>query len=296
MKPAARSAATAAALALVLGGSVGVPAEAAPGPSPEPAAKKIRIKGAKFLWGLSNESSNRGYAPNTYNFFSAGKIKNPGKSRTIRKGEWKRRTKRVVIQKRKPKGGFRVATWKGLRTRPNGKPLGAPTAGTFSRHRVLIKAGKGVANPKTNTARVNWKGKFTVLYYSGYTFYYVSNPTLTVKRGRGTVKATLGGYGTSRNDPSQWVKLPNRRVVIARLKGVKVTKKGLLTTPKYRKVKYTPPKNAPGSKQVRKGKNWGSWPRAFVNYQQRTGQHSYWYSSGSATDRFKRALPLNVRF
>ena len=296
MKPAVRSAATAAALALTLASAAGVPAEAGPAKPSSPAAKKVQVKGAKFLWGLSNESSNRGYAPNTYNFFSAGKIKNPGKSRTIRKGEWTLRTKRVVIQKRKPNGTYKVATWKGLRTRPNGKPLGAPTAGTFSHHRVKINAGKGTANPKTNSATVNWKGKFTVLYYSGYTFFYVSNPTLTVKRGRGTVKATLGGYGTSRNDPSQWVKLPNKRVTIANLKGVKVTKRGITTRPKYRHVKYNPPKGAPGSKQVRTGKNWGSWPRAFVNYQQRTGQHSYWYSSGGATDAFKRALPLTVRF
>ena len=296
MKPAARSVAIAAAVALALGGAVSSPVEATPAPSFEPTAKKIRIKGAKFMWGLSNESSNRGYAPNSYNFFSAGKIKNPGKSRKIKKKEWSARKGRVVIQKRKPKGGYKKATWKGLRTRPNGKPLGAPTAGTFSHHRIQIRAGKGTANPKKNTANVHWKGTFTVLYYSGYTFYYVSNPTLTVKRGRGTVKATLGGYGTSRSNPSKWVKLPNKRVTIAKVRGVKVTKKGLKTTPRYRKVKYNPPKGAPGPKQVRRGKHWGSWPKQFVNYQQRTGQHSYWYSSGGATDRFKRALPLNVRF
>ncbi|HLR83537.1 MAG TPA: hypothetical protein VK059_01235, partial [Nocardioidaceae bacterium] len=267
MKSAVRSAAIAAALALTASGAVSVPADAGPSASPEPAAKRIQVKGAKFIWGLSNESSNRGYAPNTYNFFSAGKIKNPGKSRKITKGEWTRRTKRVAIQKRKPNGRYRLATWRGLRTRPNGKPIGAPTTATFSHHRVLMRAGKGRINPKLNTAKIHWKGSFTVLYYSGYTFFYVSNPTLTVRRnGVGTVVATLGGYGTSRSNPSKWVKLPNKRVRIATLRGVNVTKNGIRTKPKYRKVKYNPPKGAPGSKQVRTGKFWGSWPRPFVNY------------------------------
>jgi hypothetical protein len=51
---------------------------------------------------------------------------------------------------------------------------------------------------------------------------------------------------------------------------------------------------ATGTAQATSGANWGSFPQSFVEFQQLTGQSSYWYSSGGARDAAKPAAPLTV--
>ena len=252
------------------------------------------VDDAEFRWGINNESNNAGFAPDTYNFFSAGKIDNPGQGgQTVSRNDWRATAGNVTIEKRRADGTYDTATWGGLSTTPSGEDLTSPTAGLFSGHQVVIDGGDGTINPRRGTARINWDGDFTVLYYSGMTFFYVSDPTLVVRNGRGTVTGTLGGFGSDRNDLTTWKKLPEKRVTLANLGNVKLGKDGFTAKPAYLGVRYPAPRSISAQQH---GQAFGSFPKSFVDYQVRTGQASYWYSSGGQTDRFKVALPMTVSY
>ena len=277
------------------------PAQASPtAPTTDTATEgaAVRVTGASLAWGFNNESSNSAFAPGTANFFSAGKVPNTGGGRVLTQAEWKASAANVIVQKRSAGGGYQRATWAGLKTQPDGTPLGSPTSGTFSHHRVLLKNGTGQTNPAANTATLRWNTDFTVVYYSGYTYFYVSDPVLVVKSDKtATLRAKLSGFGSSQSDPNAWEPLPVKQVVLANFTRATVTGSRVTgLTPKYRKVKYTPPAGSDGVPQVRNGSDWGAFPKSYVDYQQRTGQHSYWYSSGGSTDDFKVALPVTVTY
>ncbi|HLR83536.1 MAG TPA: hypothetical protein VK059_01230, partial [Nocardioidaceae bacterium] len=256
--------------------------------------RPLTVDNAEFRWGFNNESNNAGYAPGTHNFFSAGKIDDPGAGgRTITRSDWDPTAGAVTIEKRRPDGSYDTATWRGLTTTPSGAAIDSPTDRSFSDHHVVIDGGEGTIDPRKRTARISWDGDFTVLYYSGMSFFYVSDPTLVVRNGRGTVTATLGGFGTSRTDTTVWKPLPDKRVTLANLGNVELDEAGFTAKPKYLGVRYDAP--AAVSPQ-RHGEAFGSFPKSFVDYQVRTGQASYWYSSGGRTDPYKPALPMTVSY
>lgn len=268
-------------------------------------AAEVSVSGVQFRWGFNHESNNRGAAPGTFNLFSAGKLGNPGSSQLLSNANegttwaggqaagWKPRLGNVHIEKLRADGGYAPATWAGTKTDKDGVSLAPYSSSTkFSEHQVVIDNGTGTLDAEADSADISWDGDFTVVYYSGYTFFYVSDPTLTVEDGVGTVTATLGGYGTDMDDMSQWVQLPDTQVTLATLSGVDVTAEGLVATPAYREVMYDAP--AQGVQQVRTGDWWGSFPTSFANFQQLTGQGAYWYSSGGSVDKNKLALPLTV--
>ena len=257
-------------------------------------AKPFEVDDAQFRWGFNKESNNAGFAPDTYNFFAAGRIDDPGQGgQSISRSDWSAATGNVTIEKRQPDGSYDTATWDGLSTTPSGEDLSSPTAGRFSDHQVVMDGGSGTINPRQGTARITWDGDFTVLYYSGMTFFYVSDPTLVVRNGRGTVTATLGGFGTDRSDMTTWERLPEKRVTLANLGKVGLGKNGFAAKPTYLGVRYQAPKSI-GAQQ--RGDAFGSFPKSFVDYQVRTGQASYWYSSGGQTDRYKIASPMTVSY
>ncbi|MFY0408764.1 hypothetical protein [Solicola sp. PLA-1-18] len=257
--------------------------------------KTVKVTDAQLRWGMNDESNNRAFAPGTVNFFSAGKVPDPGKGgTTLPRSAWKATAGSVAIEKRTTSGGYRRATWDGLGTTASGAALGAPGSNTeFSDHQVVLGRGRGTVEPAKKRATISWEGSWTVLYYSGMSFSYVSDPVLQVRDGRGTVTAELGGFSTSMDDLAQWRPLTPRRVVIADLGTVSLTgAKGTSVTPRYGGVRYTAPAGA--TAQVRSRAGWGSWPASFVDFQQRTGQAAYWYSSGGQTDAHKAPLPLTV--
>ena len=96
---------------------------------PTPTTTAVQLDDAVLRWGVNNESSNRAYAPRTYNFFSAGRVPDPGEGgETIPQGRWKQAAGDVQIQKWNG-SAWRKATWAGLSTDSDGNPLGSPTAG-----------------------------------------------------------------------------------------------------------------------------------------------------------------------
>jgi hypothetical protein len=293
-----RTAAAVAVLAVGLGGLFGtsVTANAAP----------VDVSGVQFRWGFNNESNNRGAAPGTFNFFSAGKIGNPGSGGQVLTNAsngaawangaaagWAANVGHVYIEKLQPDASYAEATWAGTKTDKDGVSIGPYATSTkFSDHQVVIDNGTGTLDEVGDDADIAWDGDFTVIYYSGYTFFYVSDPHLVVDNGTGTLTATLSGYGSDMDDMTQWNTLTPTEVTLATLSGVDVTADGLLTTPAYAAVTYEAPEGV--TPQVRTGEHWGSFPTSFADFQQLTGQGAYWYSSGGAIDKNKHALPLTV--
>ncbi|WP_051217973.1 hypothetical protein [Nocardioides insulae] len=281
------------------------------GPAEDPTGEPTSVPGggveitdAQLRWGLNNESNNRAFAPGTYNFLSAGRLGDPGEGGQMlsdadtwpngRAAGWSASSGNVEIEKYlDSSAAYQPATWAGLSTGTDGKALPSATAGGYSGHQVVLSGGTGALDTTTGDGRIAWKGSFTVAYYSGMSFFYVTDPVLTATAGRVKITATLGGYGSSMDDQSKWEPVSATRVTLADLGHVDLsTELGFTRTPAYRGVKVSVP--SPG--QVRTGKHWGAFPQSFVDYQRRAGTGSYWYSSGGSSDKAKPALPMTVSY
>ncbi|MFB2555595.1 cell wall-binding repeat-containing protein [Herbiconiux liangxiaofengii] len=298
--------ATGVAAALALSAVAAAPAMAAPAPATAPgastdtaataaaaAAAATPISDAVFTWALNNESGNKAYAPGTFNLLSAGILPKTSAADTVTSSEWKATDGNVTIQKNL-NGAYSTATWAGLTTDTTGAAIVSPTSGKTSGNRVSIAAGTGTVDPAAENADIQWDGDFTVAFYSGMTQFSASDPHLVVENGVGTVTATLNGYGTDMTDTTEFSTLPATEVVLADLLNVDVTATGFEVAPEYLGVTLTLPEGT--SPQNTSGATSGAFPQSFVDYQLLTGQSSYWYSSGAATDAGKVALPIAVGY
>jgi hypothetical protein len=278
-----RSRAAAILLALAL-----VAAPAAPASADEDTA--AHVDDAQLRWGINNESNNAAFAPGTSNFFSAGRIADPGRGGVVvTQSDWSASEGNVSIEKWNG-SAYAPATWAGLRTDSAGTPITSPSSGRFSNHTIVLEHGTGTVDPTTRSAEISWDGDVTVLYYSGMSFFYVSDPVLTVTDGVGTLTATLSGFTSSMDDTSRWEPVAPRTATLADLGTVDLDDvQGFTSTPRYAGIKVT------GVDQVG-GSAAGSFPQSFIDFQKVAGAAAYWYSSGGATDAFKAALPMTVSY
>lgn len=291
-RPLAATAAAGVAAALALSALVAAPAHAA---VPADAAESaFSVSDAQFRWGFSNEANNKGFAPGSYNLFSAGKLPSTGGGTTITDSNWSATSGNVTIDKQQADGTYATATFAGLATQPDGSAIPNPTSGKFSNHQVVIDNGAGTVDPVNQDAEITWDGDFTVAFYSGLTYFYVTDPTLDIDNGFGSVTATLSGFQADPDDASVWVPIPDTEVTLADLGEVEVTETGFTATPDYAGVEVTTPPSATAQNRTVTG--WGSFPQSFVDFQQLTGQSSYWYSSAGSTDANKAALPVTVSY
>lgn len=278
-------AAVVAATALALGGAVVATAPANAAATP--------ITGATFRWGINAESNAAAFAPGTYNLLSAGIVTATSSADRVTETNWKQSEGNVKILKLQSDGSYANATFAGLRTNAAGTTITTGN-GQNSGHVFEISAGTGTVDAASGTADIQWTGTVTSAYYSGMTRSWISNPHLTVANGVGTVTATLGGYGTSMDDPDKFEQLTDAPdVVIATLTGVQVTSTGFTVTPDY--LGKTVDVRG-GTAQSTSGANFGSFPQSFVDFQTLTGQQSYWYSSGGAADARKPASAISVGY
>lgn len=298
--------ATATATATVTTTATATPTETADGP--------VTVDDAQLRWSLNDESNRAAFAPGTFNFLSAGEIGNPGAGgQTIpacRTGEtcagatwsngkpsrWAARSGEVRIEKRTSAGTYAAATFAGTATDANGTRL-TTSSSASSGHQVVIDGGTGEIDPEQGTATVSWKGTFTVLYYSGMTFFMVTDPQLVVTPTTARLMGTLSGYASDMNDTSRWQKVPGQKVVLADLPRADLelpTEGGFTATPAYAEVTYDAP--ASGVAQVRTGETWGAFPASYLAYMQKVGAAAYWYSSGGSADPHKVAEPITVSY
>jgi hypothetical protein len=193
-------------------------------------------------------------------------------------------------------GSLAPATWDTRCQAPDGTTVSTAN-GLTTGAQVVLSDGQGTVDPGTGTARVEWTGTFTVVFYGGLTYWWASDPVLTVAAdGSARLTASAGGYGTSMQDMSQWVPIPETEIVLADLADVDgvaaAGSDGMVATPRYRGVQVQVP--AGSSAQVLDGASAGSFPQSFVTFQGLTGQAAYWYSSGGLADSRKVASDLAV--
>ncbi len=255
----------------------------APGANAEDARQ---VSGAVLRWGVTNEANNAAHAPSTYNYLSAGVVPDPGRGGIkLPRTSWSAQAGAAQIQKFTG-GSWKPATWEGLTTDSAGTPLGAPTAGRFSNHQVVLGAGAGTVDATAGTATVAWDADFTVVSYSGMSFFTVSDPTLEVTPEASRVTATLSGYASSIDNPDAWAPVAPARVVLADLPAVDLTSTNLTVTPAFSGVRVS------GVQQVA-GAGAGSFPQSFIDFQHILGTAAFWYTSGGSTDQFKVPLPMS---
>jgi hypothetical protein len=286
---------------LVLGAGASATASTQPDDAAPTDPTPTVVDTAQLRWGMSNEANNRAFAAGTFNHFSAGRVGDPGSgSNTLaaagatwsngRPAGWSASSGQVTIQKFDG-STYRPATWSGLSTDSAGTPLGSPLAGTFSNHQIVFDGGSGTVDAAAGDATITWRGDATVLFYSGMSFFYVSDPQLKVVDGVGTVTATLSGFGSSQSDPGAWRPLPDTVVTLADLGPVDLSlERGFSVTPRYLGVKVS------GVAQATGGAHFGSFPQSFVDFQETAGSAAFWYSSGGSADEFKKTLPLTVSY
>ena len=260
--------------------------------APGASAAPTTVSNATLFWGLSAEAS-AGAPALGCNFLSAGTAGNTGASRpwTESDGFFHASAGQVAVQKPNAAGVFGPTSWGSKCVSPNGVPV---TTGVTTGSRVVFSAGSGSVDPATGTATISWTGSFTSAFYGGAVYWSAADPVLTVANGRGVLRATLSGYGADRANASTWTPIAGRSVVIATLTNVAVGAGGLVVAPDYRGVRYDAPSDA--TQQQRTGPDWGSFPAAFADFQQLTGQSSYWYSTASGSGPTKVAAPLTVSY
>jgi hypothetical protein len=205
----------------------------------------------------------------------------------------------VHVEKLDASGTYRPVTFAD-RCRSAGGQTVTTGNGLSTGTQAVLDAGKGRVDPVAGTATIRWTGTFTAVFYGGLTYWWASDPVLTVAAdGTGTVTATLGGYGTSMEDTSRWVALPSTTVVLARLSGVSLAAaRGFRTVPTYVGTSVSVPDGVTpqAPRTADNATYWGSFPQGFVDFQVATGQSSYWYSSGGQRDAYKVAAPVYVSY
>lgn len=257
------------------------------------------LSNAQLRWGLNAESGGGGFAPGTCNFLSAGVAGNSGGPDVWTDGQsvdgvplYRTQDGNARIEKPTASGAWTTVTTANRCTDAAGTRV-TTQPGSTSGNQVVIDGGVGAI--RDGALEIRWTGSFTVVYYSGMTYWSVSNPVLTLDAsGNGRLTGSASGYSADMNDTTRWVRVEPREIVLAEIRGAGIGgASGFVVTPEYRGVQVD---TRGGTPQNRDGAAWGAFPQGFVDFQQLTGQHSYWYSSGGAADSKKPASPVYVSF
>ncbi|WP_133938493.1 MULTISPECIES: hypothetical protein [unclassified Curtobacterium] len=276
------------ATAVALGATIA--AAAALGAAPANAAS-ADVTDASLSWSLSNEANAGAYFGGC-NFLSAGVAGNSGASApwtaTNPSPGYAASAGNVSIAYPKAAGGTSTPTFAtkcqtgdGTTVRP-----GTTTAGVLT-----LAAGTGTVDAAAGTADIAWDGGFTVAFYGGLTYWSAEDPELHVAAdGTGELTATVSGYAASR-DGGSWAPLTPRTVHLATLTDVDVTSSGITVSPDWQGVE---PASATSLNKT--NADWGSWPADFVDFQNETGQSSYWYTSGANDAAAKKPQPISIAY
>ncbi|MEU4096901.1 HtaA domain-containing protein [Streptomyces sp. NPDC026673] len=287
------------ALAVLAVGVVSAAGMMVAGAAPASAAS-VSVTDATFAWGLSGEQGGGAFFGGC-NFLSAGKAGNTGSSRlwTQADGLYSTHSGNVTVEKPNNSGDYTEPTWATKCQDPNGTPVSAGSTSSLTRNRVVFSKGTGTIDTTAHTASIHWTGSFTSVFYGGLTYWSATDPTLTVNPdGTGTLTATATGYGADMNDPGKWVPLPTTTITLATFNNIDLGPNGVTVTPDYLGQSVTVPSGTTGqpAKSPTNQAHWGSFPQDFVDFQQLTGQSSYWFTSGGARDAAKPATPLTLTY
>ena len=248
---------------------------------PASASAAEQLSDVQLAWSITNEVG-AGAHFGGCNFLSAGTAGDAGSSRlwTEADGFYAATSGQVKVEKPQTGGGWVAPTWATKCQGADGSPVTAAPA-TTTGNRVVLSGGTGTMDQAAGTATISWTGSFSVVFYGGMTYWTAANPVLTVNTdGTASLTATASGYEASQGGGTAWVAISPRQVTLADFAGVDLTGvDGELTLqPRYQDVTVTTPS----------GPVAGAFPQSFVDFQQLTGQSSYWYGTGA------NKLPLPV--
>lgn len=234
------------------------------------------LSNAEFRWGLNPESAGL-KTFSGHNFLAAGDVSASltDAGQALKEGQWERAKGDVRIEK----APGTLATWQ------DATPSGSGSSGL----EMVFSRGTGEVDPANEAARISWAGTASVVYYSGQSFFTISDPVLTIEKNSAQVTATLNGFESAQG-AATWNKLPEKKnVVLASIPREKIAleSKGFSVSPDYRGVRY------PASDQV-DNEYFGSFPKPFVDYVSQVGIGPYWYSTGGSADSRKLPLPITV--
>ncbi|NEG95203.1 hypothetical protein GFD17_00195 [Bifidobacterium sp. SMB2] len=292
-------------------------------------ANTTDVTGVVFEWGINPETGGGSYFGGC-NALSAGTAGDAGGSgvwtatKTGADGKTLYRTvdesAHAEILKPKADGTMeRVGGFAERCTNRNGTSIAGKTGGmtmngepTYSENIVRLTDGTGTVDAATNSARIEWKGaSFTIVYYGGMTYWSIADPVLDISNGKGTLTGTASGYAADMNDASKWEKLPATTIHLADFTtgsasgvGQQITfdaDKGTLTAqPDYLGVTADAGADAHAGQAAKTDDNaawWGSFPATWVQFNNATGQSSYWYTTSGGKNTIqprKVASPITV--
>jgi hypothetical protein len=269
--------------------------------------------GATMYWGLNMEANAGAYFGGC-NFLVAGRTGDAGGSHVWLASEasklYKAQDGNVSIVK--PSGTqLGLATWENKCLDRNGNPVSVTGKDSYTEAQVKLSNGEVVRNDGSGV-RIEWDGSFTVVFYGGMTYWSATDPVLELDaNGNGALTATASGFGASMQDASKWVELDSTTITLANLSGVDVSgldaNGGFVHTPDYLGVAYSGSgdgqevqggDSSTATQQAAKNSDnqayWGSFPSDFVDFQNQTGQFSYWFTSNGQRDPYKPTLPMTV--
>ena len=275
------------------------PTPATPQPGTSGGGESV-LSGATLRWGMNQESNSQAYFGGC-NFLSAGRARNTGGGVPWTEDVYAGQSGNVSIVKADLSGGWQQATWVNKCLDAAGNPVSLRSPDSHTNSQVVIEQGTGRVGAD-GSLDLSWQGSWTVAYYGGLTYWSVNNPKLHVDAsGRGALTATLSGYGADMTNLSSWTTLDEREVTLADFDGIDVRQAllagGFTQTPRYVGVAV----NTDGAMKPQAPRTadnapyWGSFPQSFVDYQVKTGQSSYWFTSG-LRDQSKVALPVTVGY
>lgn len=263
---------------------------------------EARVDDAQLRWGLNAEAGSGAFFGGC-NFLSAGVAGDAGSARlwtgadaSGRDALFRSTDGDVRVEKPTAAGGWREMSWDDRCTDAAGRTVTSSPGDLGTGVTAVLDGGEGVVDLEEGTARIQWRGSVTVVFYGGLTYWWLTDPVLEVdSSGRGRLTADVGGFGASMEDLSKWERLPvARHVELATLDGVELGEDGLRVVPAYAGVRVSTPDGVPD--QQRDAPGWGSFPQGFVDVQVRTGQAAYWFSSGGLRDFAKPATTLWVSY
>lgn len=238
-------------------------------------AGPVEVTEASFTWGMSGQYQGGNPANTSCNYFSAGEqleyAAEQGNAHIVHDGG------------------------NGLRLSSDQTKCTGSFGGSYTQLMVLTN-GTGTADAATGEAHIAWDAAVMANAYGGLVPWSVSEISLDVDaNGSGALSATLGGYGSSMENPDELFPLEKTEVTLATFSSVEVTGNGITVQPDYAGVEIEVPAGQ-AQPQDRTVDGWGSWPQSVVDFHVRSGLSSYWYSSGGAADKTKAPHPFTVRF
>lgn len=260
-------------------------------------------------WGMNDEVNSKSFYGGC-NYLVAGKAGDSGSARVWTSADvgtlYKASDGNVSIQKPNANGNWVESSWDTRCQDRNGDAVSMTwlenSRAMTSESQVVITSGTGkIADDGSTT--VQWTGSWTVAFYDGMTYWSVSDPKLTLDAtGKGQLTATASGYGADMDNLTTWDTLESTTIVLADLTGVDVTQAasdhGLTQTPEYLGVTIndTGGRNSQSERSDANAAYWGSFPQSFIDFQVKTGQSSYWYSSDGQRDKAKPATDLTIAY